>query len=64
MNLHASQALFLLGLLLYVAVRIVFKRRVAGTPVKATRVTRLDRTLVLLVVLGQIVVPLFYIFGT
>ena len=64
MNLHASQAVFLLGLLLYMAIRIVFQRRVAGTPVKATRVTLLDRTLVFLVVLGQIVVPLFYIFGT
>ncbi|MDQ2735063.1 MAG: protein-S-isoprenylcysteine O-methyltransferase [Pseudomonadota bacterium] len=54
----------MLGLLLYMTIRFVFQRRVGGTPVKATRVTLLDRTLVFLVVLGQIVVPLFYIFGT
>ena len=64
MNLHASQGLFLFGLLLYVAVRMVFQRRVRGTPVKATRATLLDRTLVLLVVFGQIVLPISYTFGT
>lgn len=64
MNLHAPQIIFLIGLLVYVAVRSVFQKRVAGATTTVTRSTRLDRLLILLVILGQIALPLLYLFSS
>ena len=63
MNLHAPQAIFLIGLLLYVAIRSVYRERAAGATTTVTRSNQRDRFLVLLVVLGQIVLPLLYLFS-
>ncbi len=57
MNLHTPQAIFLLGLLLYVVVRSVYQQRAAGATITVTRSNKRDRFLVLLVVLGQVVTP-------
>ncbi|MHB1057916.1 MAG: protein-S-isoprenylcysteine O-methyltransferase [Rhodanobacter sp.] len=61
MNLHAPQAIFLIGLLPYMAIRSAYKKRAAGIPATVTRSNGRDRCLVLLVVLGQIVLPLLYL---
>ena len=61
MNVHLPQMLFALGLLAFVGVRIHFQRGAAAVPVAASRSDRLDRWLVVLVVLGQVVVPAAYI---
>jgi len=63
MNLHAPQAIFLIGLLPYVAIRSVYRKRAAGATTTVTRSNQRDRFLVLLVVLGQIVLPLLYLFS-
>jgi protein-S-isoprenylcysteine O-methyltransferase Ste14 len=64
MNLHTPQALFLIGLLLYVAIRSTYQKRAAGATTAVTRSNKRDRFLILLVILGQIVVPLLYLFST
>ncbi len=63
MNLHTPQAVFLFGLLVYVAVRSTYRKRAAGTSASISRSDRRDRFLVLLVVAGQIVLPLLYLFS-
>lgn len=63
MNLHAPQIIFLIGLLLFAAIRSVFQKRAAGATTAVTRSNKRDRFLVLLVILGQIVVPLLYLFS-
>jgi protein-S-isoprenylcysteine O-methyltransferase Ste14 len=63
MNLHAPQALFLSGLLLYIAVRSVYRRRAANTKKTVNRSNRRDRTLIVLVILGQIGLPVLYVFS-
>jgi hypothetical protein len=63
MNLHASEMIFLAGLLAYVAIRSTYQRRAAETPARITRSTGRDRALIVLVVLGQIVLPLLYVFS-
>jgi protein-S-isoprenylcysteine O-methyltransferase Ste14 len=63
MNLHTPQAIFLIGLVAYVAIRSVFQKRAAGATTTVTRSDQRDRFLVLLVVLGQIVLPLLYVFS-
>lgn len=61
MNLHAPQAIFLIGLLAYVAIRSTYQKRAAGAKTAVTRTNTRDRLLVLLVVLGQIVLPFLYL---
>jgi protein-S-isoprenylcysteine O-methyltransferase Ste14 len=63
MNLHAPQAIFLAGLAAYIAIRSVFQRRAADATATVTRSGKPDRFLILLVVLGQIVLPLLYLFS-
>jgi protein-S-isoprenylcysteine O-methyltransferase Ste14 len=63
MNLHTPQTIFLIGLLLYVAIRSMYQKRAAGVTTTVTRSNKQDRLLVLLVVLGQIVLPLLYLFS-
>ncbi|MGH8060669.1 MAG: protein-S-isoprenylcysteine O-methyltransferase [Pseudoxanthomonas sp.] len=63
MNLHAPQAVFLVGLLVFVGIRSLYQRRAAGTTTTVTRSTGQDRFLILLVALGQLVLPLLYLFS-
>jgi Na+/H+ antiporter NhaD/arsenite permease-like protein len=63
MNLHAPQALFLIGLLLYIAIRSVYQKRAGSSEKTVNRSNGRDRILVLLVILGQIVLPLLYVFS-
>jgi len=63
MNLHAPQALFLIGLLLYIAIRSVYQKRTGSSEKTVNRSNGRDRILVLLVILGQIVLPLLYVFS-
>lgn len=63
MNLHVPQVLFLIGLLLYVAIRSVYQKRARSGERTVSRSNSRDRILVLLVVLGQIVLPLLYVFS-
>ena len=63
MNLHTSQAIFLIGLLLYLLLRAVYQKRAASATTTVTRSNKHDRFLVLLVILGQIVLPLLYLFS-
>jgi protein-S-isoprenylcysteine O-methyltransferase Ste14 len=63
MNLHTYQAIFLAGLLLYVTIRSTYQQRAAGAKTTITRANKRDRLLVFLVVLGQIVLPLLYLFS-
>ena len=61
MNFHLTQSLFADGLLAFVVIRTVYQRRAARVQVRFTRTDALDRSLVGLMVLGQFVVPGFYI---
>ena len=61
MNFHVPQSLFADGLLAFVCIRVHFQRSAAKVPIRATRSDRLDRWLVVLVVLGQVVIPAAYI---
>ena len=61
MNLHASQVVFLVGLLAYLAVRAAFQRLFGGAGAKERRSSRLDRSLVALVVVGQLFIPALYV---
>ena len=63
MNLHVGPVVFAFGLLLYLSIRAVFRRRFVGTATTATRSTSADRWLIFLVVFGQVVVPGLYLFG-
>ncbi|AVT11536.1 protein-S-isoprenylcysteine O-methyltransferase [Paracidovorax avenae] len=63
MHLHAAQATFLVGLLAYQAIRTVYQRRArAAGPPKANHSSRQDKALIVLVAIGQMVLPLAYIF--
>jgi protein-S-isoprenylcysteine O-methyltransferase Ste14 len=61
MNFHATQGLFLDGLLIFVCIRGVYQRRAARAPIEATRADTLDRSIVVLVVAGQVAIPVLYI---
>lgn len=61
MNLHMPQVIFLVGLLLYVAVRSVYQQRAAGAATTVSRSSKRDRCLVFRVVLGQFLLPLLYL---
>jgi protein-S-isoprenylcysteine O-methyltransferase Ste14 len=63
MNLHAPQVIFLAGLLPYIAIRSVHRKRAAGVTTTVTRSNRGDRVLILLVILGQIILPMIYLFS-
>ena len=63
MNVHVGPIVFACGLLVYLVVRAVFQRRVAGAATVATRSTGADRWLVFLVVFGQLVLPGVYLFS-
>lgn len=63
MNLHLSEILFAAGLLAFICIRIHFQRLAANVPVAASRSDRLDRWLVVLVVMGQVIVPALYVLG-
>lgn len=63
MNLHTSQVAFLAGLLACVTVRTLFRRRIGGAVTKAQRSSPVDRSLIVLVVIGQIVLPALYVFS-
>lgn len=62
MNIQSSQAVFVIGLFLYLAIRAVYQRRIASGETTVSRSTKRDRSLVFLVVLGQLVLPLVYLF--
>ena len=62
MNIHTPQAVFLVGLVSYVAIRTVYRRRVAGSEGAVDRSSASDRLLVALVFLGQTIVPALYLF--
>jgi len=63
MHLHAPQAIFLVGLLAYQGIRTVYQRRArAAGPSRANHSTRLDKALIGLVAIGQMVLPLVYLF--
>jgi protein-S-isoprenylcysteine O-methyltransferase Ste14 len=61
MNLQTPQAVFLAGLTGYLIVRAVYQRRGSGSLVSVQRSSVADRLLVLLVIGGQIIIPLFYV---
>lgn len=63
MNEHASQIAFLVGLLAYFAVRGFFQRLIGDAGVKARRSSPLDRSLIALMVVGQVVLPALYVFS-
>ena len=63
MNLHLPQAVFLTCLISYLLIRIVYQKRATVSTTTATRSNTLDRVLVRLVVIGQIVLPLLYLFS-
>jgi protein-S-isoprenylcysteine O-methyltransferase Ste14 len=63
MNLHAPQIVFLIGLATYLATRGVYQRRASGGRSEIQRSSVGDRVLVLLVVAGQVIVPLIYLFS-
>lgn len=62
MNLQPPQVVFLVGLTAYLGTRMVYQRRASGTQSTVQRSTTLDRLLVIGVVLGQILLPLMYVF--
>ena len=62
MNIQTPQAIFLLGLVSYVVTRAAYQRRAAGNKTTVMRSPLRDRLLVLLVIFGQIIVPLIYVF--
>lgn len=63
MNIQASQAIFVVGLLSYLAIRVVYQRKAsAAGPSSSDRSTPLDKALILLVVVGQVLLPLAYVF--
>jgi protein-S-isoprenylcysteine O-methyltransferase Ste14 len=63
MNLQAPQAAFFIGLCLYTAVRAAYRRKAkASAPSDSSRSTPQDKALILLVVMGQVCVPLAYMF--
>ena len=61
MNIQTSQAIFLIGLAWYLATRAVYQRRAAGNETTVKRSSIVDRLLVVLVVFGQIIIPLIYV---
>lgn len=62
MDIQAPQAIFLVGLISYLATRTVYQRRAAGSETTVKRSSLSDRLLVLLVIFGQIILPLIYVF--
>jgi protein-S-isoprenylcysteine O-methyltransferase Ste14 len=62
MNIHTPQVIFLVGLVSYVAIREVYQRRVAGNEGTVKRSSASDRLLVVLVFIGQAIVPGLYLF--
>ena len=62
MNFHLPQTLFLVGLVAYLVIRVVYQRRVAGADVTVKRSSKIDKLLVWLVIFGQIVIPMIYMF--
>lgn len=61
MNIQTSQAIFLIGLAWYLATRAVYQRRAVGNETTVKRSSIVDRLLVVLVVFGQIIIPLIYV---
>lgn len=62
MNLDSSHLLFLTGTAAYLTIRAAFQRRTASSAKEVRRTSPRDRMLVLLVVAGQIGLPLFLLF--
>ena len=63
MNIQVSQAIFFLGLLSYLAIRTVYQRKAhASGPSQSDRSTPQDKALILLVIVGQVLLPLVYAF--
>ena len=63
MNLQASQAIFLIGLFVYTAIRAAYRRKAKASGTSSSnRSTPQDKALILLVVIGQVFVPLTYVF--
>jgi hypothetical protein len=63
MNLQDSQAIFLCGLVAYLITRAVYQRKAKVAASSASNhSTSVDKTLILLVIVGQIFLPLAYVF--
>jgi protein-S-isoprenylcysteine O-methyltransferase Ste14 len=63
MNLRTPETLFLVGLTAYLLVRVGYQRRYAGSKVHVSSTSSIDRLLIFLVIAGQIIIPLTYIFS-
>lgn len=63
MNLHAPQGFFLAGLTAYLIIRSIYQRRSASEHSIVQRSSSADRLLVFLVVLGQVILPVVYVFS-
>ena len=63
MNIHLPQILFLVGMSGYVVIRSVYQKSTSGRESTVNRSSPLDRIMILVVVLGQIVLPLAYVFS-
>jgi protein-S-isoprenylcysteine O-methyltransferase Ste14 len=62
MRIHFGTVVYLVGLVIYVAIRGVFGGRTKGNQKAVSRGDALDRTLVSLVFIGNIVLPALYLF--
>lgn len=63
MHLELPRLLFLAGLLAYLAVRVVYKARTASVSKASSKADAQDRILILVVVVGQVLLPLLYLFS-
>jgi protein-S-isoprenylcysteine O-methyltransferase Ste14 len=63
MNVHTSQVTFLIGLLAYFTIRTRFQRLLGDASAKERRSSPVERSLIALVVVGQVVLPALYVFS-
>ncbi|BDR10212.1 isoprenylcysteine carboxylmethyltransferase family protein [Comamonas thiooxydans] len=61
MHLELPHLLFLAGLLTYLSIRVFYRARTASVPKQISEADFQDRILILLVVVGQILLPVLYL---
>jgi protein-S-isoprenylcysteine O-methyltransferase Ste14 len=62
MRIHAPNVIFLVGFVVYVAIRGIFDRRKRGTSKTVSRMDVRERILLFLVGLGSLLLPVLYLF--
>src|SRR6266853_4175082 len=62
MKNHPWNAVFLVGFIVYVAIRGVFKQRVRNNEMTVSRVDGLEKALMLILIPGALLLPVVYLF--